>query len=299
MTLPGYLDPNVPGSIAAYQATVKKQQAAGLRRYSAVEELEHIKAGTLPEDYKWKSYAMARTDLPIMEAGMPIKGLLQAGKSLLGGGILTKAKTVLTRGVGSAVTKKKAVVPTLQTLKTALLTKAQEFIQKPLRTALPYVATGGLLGEATDYGTKKGEVKETTGGLIGQAVTPPYLLPAATSYTPPAVWTPPITTGIPALDLLRGQPAGVLNMATNLQVQPPPFVRTWSTGTATFGVDQYGNHWVTTKNGWKKYSKRKPIVLGTRNLTPSKFIAAAKRYHKMYKDLDKIFKKVRVKRKSS
>ena len=44
--------------------------------------------------------------------------------------------------------------------------------------------------------------------------------------------------------------------------------------------------------GWPK----KPIVLGTKHLTPKKFIAAAKKYYGLKKDLDKVFKVVRKKK---
>lgn len=87
--------------------------------------------------------------------------------------------------------------------------------------------------------------------------------------------------------MVYGQPA----------IVEPQLVRSWSTGTTMFGVDIEGRHWVLTKNGWKKYSPRKPIVLGTKNLTPSKLVRAVKKYERLYKDLDKIFKKVRTRRK--
>jgi hypothetical protein len=58
-------------------------------------------------------------------------------------------------------------------------------------------------------------------------------------------------------------------------------------------VDSTGRHWVLTRSGWKKYSPKKPIVLGTKHLTPKKFIAAAKKYYGLKKDLDKVFKTVK------
>jgi len=48
-----------------------------------------------------------------------------------------------------------------------------------------------------------------------------------------------------------------------------------------------------TRSGWKKYTPKKPIVLGTKHLTPKKFIAAAKKYYGLKKDLDKVFKTVK------
>lgn len=62
-------------------------------------------------------------------------------------------------------------------------------------------------------------------------------------------------------------------------------VRKWSTGTTIFLEGSDGSHWVLTKKGWKKYRRRKPIVLGTKHLTPRKMIRANRLYTKLMKDL--------------
>ena len=142
--------------------------------------------------------------------------------------------------------------------------KAQEFIQKPFRTALPYAAAAGVLRGAVGFGEEKVGRKygmgEQIGGVLGGGF--PTTIPGG------------------------GKMAGI-------SLVEPELVRSWTTGTATFGQDISGQYWVTTKKGWKKYTPKKPIVLGTKHLTPKKFITAANKYYKVKKDLDKVFKTVK------
>ena len=158
-------------------------------------------------------------------------------------------------------------------LKAAVSKVAVGMVEKPFRTALPYAATAGMLGAVSRIGEKKTEAIAKRGGLVGEALTLPSRIPA----------------GLPA-------GLGVGRMARTVGEVPimePTIVRSWTTGTTDFAVDSTGRHWVLTRSGWKKYSPKKPIVLGTKHLTPKKFIAAAKKYYGLKKDLDKVFKTVK------
>ena len=154
-------------------------------------------------------------------------------------------------------------------LKAAVSKVAVGMVEKPFRTALPYVATAGMLGAVTRMGEKKTEAVVKKGAMVGTALT-----------TVPA---------LPIGEKRKMYPATV----GEVPLAAPVVVRHWSTGTTEFIVDSTGKHWVLTKSGWKKYSPSKPIVLGTKHLTPKKFIAAAKKYYAMKKDLDKVFKTVK------
>jgi len=154
-------------------------------------------------------------------------------------------------------------------LKAAVSKVAVGMVEKPFRTALPYVATAGMLGAVSRLGEKKTEAVVRKGAMVGTALTTVPKLPigARTMAYPATVGQVPL--------------------------QEPQVVRQWSTGTTEFIVDSTGQHWVLTKSGWKKYTPKKPIVLGTKHLTPKKFIAAAKKYYGLKKDLDKVFKTVK------
>jgi len=145
---------------------------------------------------------------------------------------------------------------------------ATKFMQRPFRTSLPFAGAAGLWKGATGYGDDKGGSRAGQGGAIGGLI-------GGGGYTATA---PPV-------------------MRTMGTMVEPELVRTWSTGTATFGQDIEGRYWVTTKKGWKRYTPKKPIVLGTKHLTPGKFISAAKKYYQMKKDLDKVFKTVKRRKK--
>jgi len=157
-------------------------------------------------------------------------------------------------------------------LKAAVEKVAVGMVEKPFRTALPYVATAGMLGAVSRLGEKKAVSVVQKGAMVGTALT-----------------------GVPALPI-----GGITKMypATvgEVPLMEPQIVRSWSTGTTEFVVDSTGQHWVLTKRGWKKYTPKKPIVLGTKHLTPKKFIAAAKKYYGLKKDLDKVFKTVKRKK---
>jgi len=157
-------------------------------------------------------------------------------------------------------------------LAAAVEKKAAEFVAKPFRTALPYAATAGMLGAVSRRGEEKAVTGVERGAMVGEAIMRPGGLP----------------TGL-----------GVGRMGIGEALVPgvaPVVVRSWTTGTTDFAVDSTGKHWVLTKSGWKKYSPKKPIVLGTKHLTPKKFIQAANKYYALKKDLDKVFKVVRKKR---
>jgi hypothetical protein len=158
-------------------------------------------------------------------------------------------------------------------LKAAVTKVATGMVEKPFRTALPYAATAGMLGAVSRIGEKKTEAIAKRGGLVGEALTLPSRIPA----------------GLPA-----GLGVGkMVRTVGEVPIMEPTIVRSWSTGTTDFAVDSTGRHWVLTRSGWKKYSPKKPIVLGTKHLTPKKFIAAAKKYYGLKKDLDKVFKTVK------
>ena len=158
-------------------------------------------------------------------------------------------------------------------LKAAVATTAARFVEKPFRTALPYAATAGMLGAVSRLGEKKTEAIARRGGMVGEALTIPSAMP----------------TGLGVGGIGRAMPRTV----GEVPIMEPMVVRSWTTGTTDFAVDSAGKHWVLTKTGWKKYTPKKPIVLGTKHLTPKKFIAAAKKYYGLKKELDKVFKTVK------
>ena len=157
-------------------------------------------------------------------------------------------------------------------LKAAVSKVAVGMVEKPFRTALPYVATAGLLGAVSRIGEEKAVTVAERGALVGKAITGAPLAPAA---------------------LVK---RGMVRTVGEVPIPEPTIVRSWTTGTTDFAVDSTGQHWVLTKSGWKKYTPKKPIVLGTKHLTPKKFIAAAKKYYGLKKDLDKVFKTVKRKK---
>lgn len=174
----------------------------------------------------------------------------------------------------AAAVAAKAVVPRpVATLAAVAKKQVAALIEKPFRTALPYAATAGMLGAVSRFGEEKVESTVGKGALVGTAITAPTsLLPTGLGGTP------------------RMGGVGGVPMVT------PEIVRHWSTGTTEFIVDSTGKHWVLTRSGWKRYSPKKPIVLGTKHLTPKKFIQAAKKYYALKKDLDKVFKTVKKKK---
>ena len=157
-------------------------------------------------------------------------------------------------------------------LKAAVSKVAVGMVEKPFRTALPYAATAGMLGAVSRIGEKKTEAMVKRGGIVGEALT----------------LAPRLPSGLGAGAMVR--------TVGEVPISEPTIVRSWTTGTTDFAVDSTGRHWVLTKSGWKKYTPKKPIVLGTKHLTPKKFIAAAKKYYGLKKDLDKVFKVVRKKK---
>ena len=154
-------------------------------------------------------------------------------------------------------------------LKAAVSKVAVGMVEKPFRTALPYVATAGMLGAVSRLGEKKTEAVVKKGAMVGTALTTVPKLP------------------------IGGRKMAYPATVGQVPLVEPQVVRQWSTGTTEFIVDSTGQHWVLTKSGWKKYTPKKPIVLGTKHLTPKKFIAAAKKYYGLKKDLDKVFKTVK------
>ena len=157
-------------------------------------------------------------------------------------------------------------------LKAAVTKVAVGMVEKPFRTALPYAATAGMMGAVSRMGREKTTAVMERGGLVGEGLT---RLPSAALGVEKKMY--PATVG-------------------EVPLMEPQIVRSWSTGTTEFVVDSSGQHWVLTKRGWKKYTPKKPIVLGTKHLTPKKFIAAAKKYYGLKKDLDKVFKTVKRKK---
>ena len=154
-------------------------------------------------------------------------------------------------------------------LKAAVTKVATGLVEKPFRTVLPYAATAGMVGAVSRLGEKKTEAMVKRGATVGTALTTMPKLPIGGKRM-----AYPATVG-------------------QVPLAEPTIVRSWSTGTTEFIVDSTGQHWVLTRSGWKKYTPKKPIVLGTKHLTPKKFVAAAKKYYAMKKDLDKVFKTVK------
>jgi len=288
----GYVQP-MPGLNQSYidrlarEVQTKHGKAAG-------EAIKYwYRTGHAPKSLLERVKSPIPEGMKVSTGTLPIGGI--AGGAAKGLSLLGKVAKAF-KGAKAA----KAAPVTAKMLKGQVLSKASQLIEKPMRTLLPYVATGGLLSTAFDIGDKKEEKMRQRGTTLGDIVTPPY--------RPPTLSKPPVSTGIPPVDLARGFkpsiPTGIppvdLGRKQMVLGQPalvePQLVRSWSTGTTMFGVDIEGRHWVLTKKGWKRYSPRKPIVIGTKNLTPNKLIQAVRKYERMHKDLDKIFKKVRYKR---
>ena len=154
-------------------------------------------------------------------------------------------------------------------LKAAVTKVATGLVEKPFRTVLPYAATAGMVGAVSRLGEKKTEAMVKRGATVGTALTTVPKLP------------------------IGGRKMAYPATVGQVPLAEPTIVRSWSTGTTEFIVDSTGQHWVLTRSGWKKYTPKKPIVLGTKHLTPKKFVAAAKKYYAMKKDLDKVFKTVK------
>ena len=231
--------------------------------------------------------------LPVIAARL---GLGVAGRFLGRAGARTAVSRLLTKAVPKIVAKIpsraaavaglarvgikmpiKRVLPVAArpatALKAAVSKVAVGMVEKPFRTALPYAATAGMLGAVSRVGERKTEAIARRGGMVGEALTIPSALPS----------------GLGIGGIGRAMPRTV----GEVPIMEPVIVRSWTTGTTDFAVDSTGKHWVLTKTGWKKYSPKKPIVLGTKHLTPKKFIAAAKKYYGLKKDLDKVFKTVK------
>jgi len=292
----GYVQP-MPGLNQSYidrlarEVQTKHGKAAGeaikywYRTGHAPKSLLERAISPIPEGMKVSTGTLPISGGSVGSIGK-VANLLKKSKTLAN--LLKKSKT--------------ATAPvTAKMLKEQVISKASQLIEKPTRTLLPYVTAGGLLSTAFDIGNKKEEKMEQRGKTIGD-ITRSFYTP---NYQPA-----PKQTGIPPVDLVRGlksspgptgvPPIDVWRKRSMVLGQPalvePQLVRSWSTGTTMFGVDIEGRHWVLTKKGWKRYSPRKPIVIGTKNLTPNKLIQAVRKYERMHKDLDKIFKKVRYKR---
>jgi hypothetical protein len=154
-------------------------------------------------------------------------------------------------------------------LKAAVSKAAVGLVEKPFRTVLPYAATAGMIGAVSKLGEKKTEAVVRKGAMVGTALTTVPQLP------------------------IGGRRMAYPATVGQVPLAEPTIVRSWTTGTTEFIVDSTGQHWVLTRSGWKKYTPKKPIVLGTKHLTPKKFIQAAKKYYGLKKDLDKVFKTVK------
>jgi hypothetical protein len=154
-------------------------------------------------------------------------------------------------------------------LKAAVSKVAVGVVEKPFRTVLPYAATAGMIGAVSRRGEKKTEAVVRKGAMVGTALTTVPQLP------------------------IGGRRMAYPATVGQVPLAEPTIVRSWTTGTTEFIVDSTGQHWVLTRSGWKKYTPKKPIVLGTKHLTPKKFIQAAKKYYGLKKDLDKVFKTVK------
>lgn len=234
--------------------------------------------------------------LPVLAARLLAGGVARFGGAAAARTVMTRLATKVAPKVIAKIPKRAAAVAALKrvgialpikrtlpvagrpatALKAAVSKVAVGMVEKPFRTALPYAATAGMLGAVSRIGEKKTEAIAKRGGLVGEALTFPSRA----------------AVGLPA-GLGAGRMARTVGEVPILE---PSIVRSWTTGTTDFAVDSTGKHWVLTKSGWKKYSPKKPIVLGTKHLTPKKFIAAAKKYYGLKKDLDKVFKVVRKKK---
>lgn len=109
--------------------------------------------------------------------------------------------------------------------------------------------------------------------------------------------------GIPGIDIDLGELSRVTGISDLWTIGGSPEIpgeepiKTWFTGSTYFTKTRIGNYYVLSKDGWKKYTPRGPIVLGTRNLTPRKLVRAVNKYYRLKKSLDLVFKVTKRKRK--
>jgi len=66
-------------------------------------------------------------------------------------------------------------------------------------------------------------------------------------------------------------------------------VKTWSTGSAVFGIDQKGRKYVAKDGVWRRFRSRQPIVVPTKKLDIKKFLKAAKLYKSAHAEISKAF----------
>jgi len=67
-------------------------------------------------------------------------------------------------------------------------------------------------------------------------------------------------------------------------------VKSWSTGSAIFAIDNKGRRYVAKDGIWKRFRTRKPIVVATKKLNVKTFLKAANLYKTAHAELEKAFK---------
>jgi len=66
-------------------------------------------------------------------------------------------------------------------------------------------------------------------------------------------------------------------------------VKTWSTGSAVFAIDNKGRRYVAKDGIWSRFRTRKPIVIPTKKLDVKKFLKAANLYKSAHAEITKAF----------
>ena len=101
-----------------------------------------------------------------------------------------------------------------------------------------------------------------------------------------------LSRGMEKMIDLEGEALDVANPPTIdvLEGGEDYMVKSWSTGSAVFAIDNKGRRYVAKDGIWKRFRTRKPIVISTRKLNVKTFLKAANLYKTAHAELEKAFK---------
>jgi len=91
-------------------------------------------------------------------------------------------------------------------------------------------------------------------------------------------------------------PGGITPSQDNVIDMHGGLAKNWNTGTTTMGIMKDGNWYAVKKDGRiKVFRPSKNIVFGKR-IEPKKFIRVAMKYRGIHRDLNSVFKSIKIKR---
>jgi len=92
-------------------------------------------------------------------------------------------------------------------------------------------------------------------------------------------------------------PGGITPTQDNTLDMHGGIARNWSTGTTTMGILRDGNWYAVKKNGMiKVFRPSKNVVFG-KKIEPRKFIRIALKYRGIHRELNGVFKSIKIRRK--